>query len=130
RATVRALGRNQLGRPRFPTDSVGPKEQTACPSRSPCPRRVLRTLPRYKERVRAKRGSSDWRRGAAGSPDPDKRAKRNSGLGGETCLAPGGGAAGEVGDSGVAGLVEETGGAGGARAAFADDEQVAVARDV
>jgi hypothetical protein len=25
---------------------------------------------RGKERVRAKRGSSDWRRGAAGSPDP------------------------------------------------------------
>src|SRR6202022_2204080 len=60
----------RLGRPSFPTVSRGPKEQRPVPVLSLRPQLILGTSPRYKERAARYERSSDWRRGAAGSPDP------------------------------------------------------------
>src|ERR1700687_412076 len=70
-ATVRAHGRTRLGRPSFPTVSSGPKEHRPVQVLLPRPQLILGTSPRYKERAARYERSSDWRRGAAGSPDPD-----------------------------------------------------------
>src|ERR1700680_3216705 len=78
-ATVRALGRTGLGRPSFPTVSSGPKEQRPVPVLSPRPQLILGTSPRYKERAARHERSSDGRRGAAGSPDPDDVLARAAG---------------------------------------------------